>query len=52
VAWRQSRYDKEGPSGDKAAYVNCPMDKAQYEAFIDALLDGPKADFKAWENVP
>lgn len=52
VAWRQSRYDKEGPSGDKAAYVNCPMDKAQYEAFIDALLDGPKADFKEWENVP
>ncbi len=52
VAWRQSRYDKEGPGGDKAAYVNCPMDKAQYEAFIDALLDGPKADFKGWENVP
>ncbi|MEN5229399.1 methylenetetrahydrofolate--tRNA-(uracil(54)-C(5))-methyltransferase (FADH(2)-oxidizing) TrmFO [Brevundimonas naejangsanensis] len=52
VAWRQSRYDKEGPSGDKAAYVNCPMDKAQYEAFIDALLDGPKADFKEWEDVP
>jgi len=52
VAWRQSRYDKEGPSGDKAAYVNCPMDKAQYEAFIDALLGGPKADFKEWEDVP
>lgn len=52
VAWRQSRYDKEGPGGDKAAYVNCPMDKAQYEAFIDALLDGPKADFKEWEDVP
>lgn len=52
VAWRQSRYDKEGPGGDKAAYVNCPMDKAQYEAFIDALLNGPKADFKEWENVP
>lgn len=52
VAWRQSRYDKEGPGGDAAAYVNCPMDKAQYEAFIDALLDGPKAEFKEWENVP
>jgi len=44
--------DKEGPGGDAAAYVNCPMDKAQYEAFIDALLDGPKAEFKEWENVP
>ena len=51
-AWRQSRYDKEGPGGDAAAYINCPMDKAQYEAFIDALLDGPKADFKDWEHVP
>jgi methylenetetrahydrofolate--tRNA-(uracil-5-)-methyltransferase len=41
VAWRQSRYDKEGPGGDRAAYINCPMDKAQYEDFIDALLAGP-----------
>jgi methylenetetrahydrofolate--tRNA-(uracil-5-)-methyltransferase len=52
IAWRQSRYDKEGPGGDAAAYINCPMDKGQYEAFIDALIDGPKADFKDWENVP
>ncbi|MDG2529400.1 methylenetetrahydrofolate--tRNA-(uracil(54)-C(5))-methyltransferase (FADH(2)-oxidizing) TrmFO [Caulobacter endophyticus] len=52
VAWRQSRYDKEGPGGDAAAYINCPMNKEQYEAFIDALLAGPKAEFKEWENVP
>ncbi|MFN7535769.1 MAG: methylenetetrahydrofolate--tRNA-(uracil(54)-C(5))-methyltransferase (FADH(2)-oxidizing) TrmFO [Brevundimonas sp.] len=52
IAWRQSRYDKAGPGGDAAAYVNCPMDKAQYEAFIDALLSGPKAEFKDWEHVP
>lgn len=52
IAWRQSRYDKEGPGGDAAAYVNCPMDRDQYEAFIDALLDGPKAEFKEWEHVP
>src|SRR5215469_10532089 len=52
VAWRQSRYDKEGPGGDAAAYINCPMDKAQYEAFVDTLLDGPKAEFKDWESVP
>ncbi|MBP6547211.1 MAG: methylenetetrahydrofolate--tRNA-(uracil(54)-C(5))-methyltransferase (FADH(2)-oxidizing) TrmFO [Phenylobacterium sp.] len=52
VAWRQSRYDKEGPGGDAAAYINCPLDKDQYEAFIDALLEGPKAEFKEWENVP
>ena len=52
IAWRQSRYDKEGPGGDAAAYINCPMTREQYEAFIDALLDGPKAEFKEWENVP
>jgi methylenetetrahydrofolate--tRNA-(uracil-5-)-methyltransferase len=52
VCWRQSRYDKVGPGGDAAAYINCPMDKAQYEAFIDALLAGPKSEFKDWENVP
>ena len=52
IAWRQSRYDKEGPGGDAAAYINCPMTKAEYEAFIDALLAGPKSEFKEWENVP
>ncbi|MCA1936544.1 MAG: methylenetetrahydrofolate--tRNA-(uracil(54)-C(5))-methyltransferase (FADH(2)-oxidizing) TrmFO [Asticcacaulis sp.] len=52
IAWRQSRYDKEGPGGDAAAYINCPMTKDQYEAFVDALLTGPKADFKEWEHVP
>jgi methylenetetrahydrofolate--tRNA-(uracil-5-)-methyltransferase len=52
VCWRQSRYDKVGPGGDAAAYINCPMDKEQYEAFIDALLTGPKSEFKDWENVP
>jgi len=52
VAWKQSRYDKTGPAGDDAAYINCPMTRAEYETFIDALLDGPKAEFKAWEHVP
>jgi methylenetetrahydrofolate--tRNA-(uracil-5-)-methyltransferase len=52
IVWRQSRYDKEGPGGDAAAYINCPMDREQYEAFIDALLAGPKSEFKDWEHVP
>ncbi len=52
VAWKQSRYDKEGPAGDNAAYINCPMNAAQYEAFIDAVLAGPKSEFKDWEHVP
>jgi methylenetetrahydrofolate--tRNA-(uracil-5-)-methyltransferase len=50
IAWKQSRYDKEGPGGDKAAYVNCPMDESQYRAFIAALNAAPKTEFKDWEK--
>ena len=49
VAWFQSRYDKVGPGGTGKDYINCPMDKAQYDAFIDALLEAPKTEFKQWE---
>ncbi|HUS98675.1 MAG TPA: methylenetetrahydrofolate--tRNA-(uracil(54)-C(5))-methyltransferase (FADH(2)-oxidizing) TrmFO [Hyphomicrobiaceae bacterium] len=53
VAWKQSRYDKAGPGGTGADYINCPLDKAQYEAFIDALIAGEKTTFKEWEaNTP
>ncbi|MBV5263966.1 methylenetetrahydrofolate--tRNA-(uracil(54)-C(5))-methyltransferase (FADH(2)-oxidizing) TrmFO [Pinisolibacter aquiterrae] len=48
-AWMQSRYDKAGPGGTGADYLNCPMDKAQYEAFVDALITGEKVSFKDWE---
>ena len=52
-AWFQSRYDKAGPGGDGADYINCAMDKTQYEDFIAALLAGEKTDFKEWEkNTP
>ena len=50
VAWMQSRYDKGDTEADKAAYINCPMDKAQYDAFIAALLEGPHTEFKDWEK--
>ena len=49
-AWFQSRYDREGPGGDAAAYINCPLDRARYEAFIDALLAADRAAFKDWER--
>jgi methylenetetrahydrofolate--tRNA-(uracil-5-)-methyltransferase len=48
-AWFQSRYDKAGPGGDGADYVNCPLDEAQYRAFIAALVAGEKTAFKDWE---
>ena len=50
VAWFQSRYDKVGPGGTGKDYINCPMDRAQYAAFIDALNEGDKGDFKEWEK--
>ncbi|WP_260484072.1 methylenetetrahydrofolate--tRNA-(uracil(54)-C(5))-methyltransferase (FADH(2)-oxidizing) TrmFO [Sphingomicrobium flavum] len=46
VAWFQSRWDK----GEGKDYINCPMDKAQYEAFIQALNEGEKTEFKEWEK--
>ena len=51
-AWYQSRYDKAGPGGSGADYINCPLDKAQYEAFIAALLAAEKTAFKEWEGTP
>ena len=51
-AWLQSRYDKAGPGGTGADYINCPLDRDQYEAFVDALIDGPKTQFKDFEKTP
>ncbi len=52
-AWFQSRYDKAGPGGTGADYINCPMDRLQYEAFIAALIAGEKTRFQEFEqNTP
>ncbi len=49
-AWFQSRYDKGETEEERTAYLNCPMDRDQHEAFIDALLAAPKTEFKDWEK--
>jgi tRNA:m(5)U-54 methyltransferase len=49
VAWFQSRYDKAGPGGTGADYINCPLTREQYAAFIAALLAGDKTIFHEWE---
>ncbi|GGO90308.1 methylenetetrahydrofolate--tRNA-(uracil(54)-C(5))-methyltransferase (FADH(2)-oxidizing) TrmFO [Stakelama pacifica] len=46
VAWFQSRWNK----GDGKDYINCPLDKEQYLAFVQGLLDGEKSEFKEWEK--
>ena len=51
VAWAQSRYDKGETEEEQKAYINCPMDKAQYEAFIDALLAADKTEFHEGETA-
>ncbi|WP_375206334.1 methylenetetrahydrofolate--tRNA-(uracil(54)-C(5))-methyltransferase (FADH(2)-oxidizing) TrmFO [Hyphococcus sp.] len=50
TAWMQSRYDKKGPGGDGADYINCPLDEDQYAAFLNALITGEKTEFKDWEK--
>jgi methylenetetrahydrofolate--tRNA-(uracil-5-)-methyltransferase len=57
ICWHQSRYDKSGEltgeGGTGKDYINCPMDEAQYHAFLDALIESDTADFKDWEeNTP
>jgi len=53
VAWFQSRYDKVGPGGTGADYINCPMTREQYAAFVAALIAGDKTSFHEWEtNTP
>ena len=49
TAWFQSRYDKKGPGGGGADYINCPLDETQYKAFVAALVAGEKTSFKEWE---
>jgi methylenetetrahydrofolate--tRNA-(uracil-5-)-methyltransferase len=50
-AWMQSRYDKGETDDERTAYLNCPMDKLTYEAFIDALLAADKTEFKEGETA-
>ncbi|MEO1198966.1 MAG: methylenetetrahydrofolate--tRNA-(uracil(54)-C(5))-methyltransferase (FADH(2)-oxidizing) TrmFO [Pseudomonadota bacterium] len=50
TVWFQSRYDKPGPGGTGADYINCPMTKAQYDAFVQGLIAGDKTSFKDWEQ--
>jgi methylenetetrahydrofolate--tRNA-(uracil-5-)-methyltransferase len=48
-AWFQSRYDKTGPGGSGADYINCPLSREQYDGFVDALIAGDKTSFHDWE---
>ncbi|SFI23364.1 methylenetetrahydrofolate--tRNA-(uracil-5-)-methyltransferase [Jannaschia pohangensis] len=51
IAWMQSRYDKGETEEERTAYINCPMTRDQYEAFIDALLAAEKTEFKPGETA-
>ena len=50
-AWMQSRYDKGETEEERTAYLNCPMDRNQYEAFIDAILVADKTEFHEGETA-
>jgi len=51
MAWFQSRWNRSSESGgDGKDYINCPLDKAQYQAFVEALNAGEKTEFREWER--
>jgi len=52
ICWFQSRYDKVGPGGTGKDYINCPLNKEQYETFIAELLAGEKTEFREFEKTP
>ncbi len=53
ICWFQSRYDKPGPGGSGADYINCPLTEEQYKTLIHDLTTGETGDFKQWEkNTP
>ncbi|WP_208432824.1 methylenetetrahydrofolate--tRNA-(uracil(54)-C(5))-methyltransferase (FADH(2)-oxidizing) TrmFO [Bartonella taylorii] len=52
ICWYQSRYDKIGPEGTGKDYLNCPLDKEQYEAFVQALTNAEKIEFRDFEKTP
>jgi methylenetetrahydrofolate--tRNA-(uracil-5-)-methyltransferase len=51
VAWFQSRYDKAGPAGSGADYINCPLTRSDYDKFVDALLAAEKSSFRDFETA-
>ncbi|MEA2758112.1 MAG: methylenetetrahydrofolate--tRNA-(uracil-5-)-methyltransferase, partial [Methylobacteriaceae bacterium] len=51
-AWFQSRYDKAGPGGTGADYINCPMSREEYDRFIDAVLAAETTEFREFEGTP
>ncbi len=50
ICWKASRWDKAGPDGDGRDYINCPMNREQYEAFVAGLIAGDKTEFREWEK--
>jgi len=55
IAFRAARWDKETmaeAAGEEGAYLNCAMDKAEYEAFIDALTTADQFTAHEFDAVP
>lgn len=50
ICWKASRWDKAGPDGDGRDYINSPMNREQYEAFVAGLIAGDKTEFREWEK--
>lgn len=51
IAWRQSRYDKGSTETERRAYINCPLTRSEYDAFVDALLEADATEFREGETA-
>ncbi len=49
TCWFQSRWNKGDGPKEHGDYINCPLDKEQYAAFVLGLVDGEKTSFREWE---
>jgi len=52
ICYWKNRYDKNIEEGEAGDYLNCPMDAAQYKAFINELIQADKVAFKDFEDIP
>lgn len=52
ICYWKNRYDKNVADGEAGDYLNCPMDAAQYKAFIKELIHAEKVAFKDFEDIP
>lgn len=50
-AWRQSRYDRDSDEAGAGDYINCPLNEAEYKAFVQALNQAERIELRQFEQM-